>query len=49
MFTVTWYELGYIEHDYTFKTRDEAESFYFRLIADNEIAEISDDDGYYDP
>lgn len=49
MYIVTWYELGLIEHEYEFKTKEEAESFYFALREDGEVVSISDMEAEYDP
>jgi len=49
MYIVTWYELGFIEHEYEFNSKEEAESFYWSLREDGEYVSICDTEGEYDP
>lgn len=49
MYIVTWYELGFIEYEYEFNTKEEAESFYWSLREDGEIVSICDMEADYNP
>lgn len=53
MYVVTWYEVvgrKEIEHETEFENQEEAESYYFSLLENDELAIICDTmEGEYDP